>query len=92
MKRQMHKTRIAALAALLTLGLASAPASAHNNSHIVAPLAAFIAFSAFAHHQHRHHRHYYHGHGHGHGHGHYKRHRRHSHSHGGYKRKHYRHW
>ena len=105
-KHGVNKVRIMAASSLVVLALASAPANAHHGHNYVAPLAAFIAFSALVnHHHYRSHGHghgYRYGHGPGHRYGHvpghrygHKHHRRHSHSQGGYHkpRKHYReHW
>ena len=92
-KQGINKFRVMAAVGLVVAALASAPAQAHHETNYVAPLAAFIAFSALYHHSH-HNRHRYYGHG-GHG-GHYgHRPRRHSHSHDGYhkpRRKHGHKW
>ena len=87
--RVIHRVRPALIAATLVLALASvsAPARAHHGADYIAPLAAFIAFGALAHHSHHHHyRHRYYGHGHR---PHYRPYRRHSHSHGGYYKPHH---
>ena len=93
----VKKTRLVAAAGLLTIALASAPASAHQGGHsYVAPLAAFIALNAFIHHNHHGHSQRWHYRHHGHHRPHHrKHHRKHSHSHGGYhapRHGRYKHW
>jgi len=72
-KQGISKFRVMAATGLVVMVLASAPANANHGHNYVAPLAAFIAFSAFVHNN----NHSNHRHGHGHGYGH-RQHRRHS--------------
>ena len=54
-KQGVNKIRLVATAGLVMFALASNPAKANHDHNYVAPLAAFIAFSALIHHDHKRH-------------------------------------
>jgi hypothetical protein len=95
-KQGVNKIRVLAVAGLVAVSFASAPAKAHHDHGIVAPMAALIVLGAMVHHSNhgnhgnyrRYDNHYRPHHNHNH-------HRRHSDSHGGYhnpKRNHHKRW
>ena len=92
-KQGVNKIRVLAVAGLVAVTFASAPAKAHHDHGIVAPMAALIVLGAMVHHSNhsnyrRYDNHYRPHHNHNH-------HRRHSDSHGGYhnpKRNHHKRW